>query len=165
MGDRSGEDIPAARAESFKRQRLREGAAAMMQPPVLPHCITRAGWYDLGRGAVLGYFPRALEHLSRLLPALNALPWEVCACEQGDSGRTTEHQSLHTAAASRARRMQAPPSHARPRSPPHAPPPPPPSHTPPPSNARSSSWAAAWHSPARPASTPTQKTSSTPTRG
>lgn len=36
-----------------------------------------AGFYDLGHGAVLGYFPRALEHLARLLPALMGLPWQV----------------------------------------------------------------------------------------
>jgi hypothetical protein len=104
---------PAQRAAAPPPQ----AAPRLAQPPVMPHSITRAGWYDLGKvspppmgprapnaaarpvpgrpsstppprcqcrphahypqGAILGYFPRALEHLSRLLPALNALPWQV----------------------------------------------------------------------------------------
>ncbi|GBF96005.1 DNA repair protein [Raphidocelis subcapitata] len=42
----------------------------------MPQCITQAGWYALGAGAYLGYFPSALAHLTRRLPELLALPWE-----------------------------------------------------------------------------------------
>jgi hypothetical protein len=50
----------------------------MLQPPIKPRKLTQAGWYDLGEGAVLGYWPRALDHLARrLTPALMSLPWEV----------------------------------------------------------------------------------------
>jgi hypothetical protein len=59
---------------------------ALLQPPTTPQRVTRAGWYDLGGGGALGYFPSALAHLERLLPALMGLPWQVggpCFCGSG----------------------------------------------------------------------------------